>query len=80
MSSSFSTLSESLLETLSAILDMLDELHTVGIEFTVMRHENSPIGLEITLQCLLAEQKAPALFRIPKKDGKKPDWDTVRKI
>ena len=57
MSSSFSTLSDSLLETLSAILDTLEQLHTASIDITVMRDNGLPVGLEVTIQYLLAEQK-----------------------
>lgn len=46
-----------LLEMLSDILDTVEQLHTVSIEFTVLRENSLPIGLEIHLQCLLAEQK-----------------------
>ncbi|MBA7531052.1 hypothetical protein ES705_23263 [subsurface metagenome] len=57
MSSYFSTLSGSLLEIWSDILDMADQLHTGSIEFIVTRENKRPIGLEVHLQCLLAEQK-----------------------
>lgn len=57
MNSSFSTLSDSLLETLSAILDTLEQLHTASIDITVMRDNGLPVGLEVTIQYLLAEQK-----------------------
>jgi hypothetical protein len=59
MNSSFSTLSASLLEIWSDILDIRDQLHTASIEFTVLRENNVPIGLEVFIQCLLAEQKPP---------------------
>jgi len=68
MNSSFSTLSVSLLEMLSEILDMVDQLHTASIEYTVLREEGSVIGVTFTIQCLLAEQKQGNLVRIPKKD------------
>lgn len=57
MNSSFSTLLASLLEMLSDILDMTEQLHTASIEYTVLRHEGLPCGLKVTIQCLLAEQK-----------------------
>lgn len=57
MSSSFSTLQGSLLELLSEILDTLEQLHTASIKFTVKRENDYPIGLEINISCLLAEQK-----------------------
>jgi len=50
-------LSASLLEIVSDILDTLDQLHTVSIEFTVLRENGQPIGLDLHLQYLLAEQK-----------------------
>lgn len=65
MSSSFSTLSGSLLEMLSEILDILDLLHTASIEFTVLRESGSQIGLEIIIRCLLAEQKDPRVNEKP---------------
>ena len=70
MNSFFSLLSASLLEIWSDILDIADQLHTGSIEFTVTREEGVPIGLEVRLQCLLAEQKQDPLTRIPKKDVK----------
>ena len=57
MNSSFSTLLASLLEMLSDVLDMTEQLHTASMEFTVLRDNGLPVGLEITIQCLLAEQK-----------------------
>ena len=57
MNSSFSTLSASLLEMLSDVLDMTEQLHTASMEYTVLRDNGSPVGLEITIQCLLTEQK-----------------------
>ena len=57
MSSFFSTLAESLLMELSTNMATLELLHTVSIEFTVMRENNSVNGLEIHIQYLLAEQK-----------------------
>jgi len=78
MSSSFSTLSGSLLEIWSDILDILEQLHTGSIEYTVMREEGRPVGLEVTIQCLLAEQKPEMIInkegrvvKIPPKDVKK---------
>lgn len=68
MSSSFSTLSASLLEMLSEILDMGAQLHTVSIEYIVMREKTVPIGLEVRIQCLLAEQKRDPLEANLKKD------------
>jgi hypothetical protein len=53
---------------LSDILDILPELHTVGIEFTVLRHKGSPCGLEISIQCLLAAQKEGNIVKIPPRD------------
>ena len=57
MSSFFSTLSASLQEMLSEILDMGDLLHTASIEFIAVREKSVPIGYTITIQCLLAKQK-----------------------
>ena len=68
MNSSFSTVSDSLLETLASILDMLPELHTVGFEFTVIRHESWPVGFEINIQCLLTAQKSENNVKKPKKN------------
>ncbi|MBA7531852.1 hypothetical protein ES705_24076 [subsurface metagenome] len=75
MSSSLSTLSASLLEMWSDILDMLDQLHTGSIEFTVLREQSAPLGLEINIRCLLAEQKDTSLTRIPEKDVEKGTKD-----
>jgi len=57
MSLSFSTLSATLLEIWSDILDIQEQLHTASIEFTVLRENRSVIGLEVGIRCLLAEQK-----------------------
>jgi len=75
MNSSFSTLADSFLEMLSAILDTLDQLHTVSIEFTVLREKSLPIGVEFTCQCLLAEQKPHVRIVHLKNDVKKPKKD-----
>jgi hypothetical protein len=72
MNSSFSTLLMDALEMLSTSLDMLQELHTVGIEFTVIRREGSEIGLEVFFQCLLTAPKEDKLKRIPLKSEKEP--------
>jgi hypothetical protein len=67
MSSSFSTLSASVLELLSEILDIQDQLHTVSMEYTVLRAKGQPVGLEVTFQCLLTEQKQnPTHVRLKK--------------
>mgnify|MGYP001435256517 CR=1 FL=1 len=55
MNSSLSTLSDVLQTMLSEILDTLDLLHTVSIEFTVKREGNCIVGLETNFLCLLAE-------------------------
>ena len=57
MSSSFTILSGSVQEMLFTFLENLQLLHTGSIEFTVLREKGLPIGLEIHLQCLLAEKK-----------------------
>jgi len=49
-------------------LDILDQLHTVSIEFTVMRDEGLPVGLEVGIQCLLAEQKCLKKAKMPSRD------------
>jgi len=56
---------------LSDILDTLEQLHTVSIEFTVMREKGLPIGLEINLQCYLAEQIQDPLHVESEKDVEK---------
>ena len=66
MNSSLSTLSGSLLEIVSDILDTLEQLHTASIEFTVSRDNGRPVGLEVHLRYLLAEQNHTCA---PKKDG-----------
>jgi len=63
MSSFFSTLAESLLTELSLNMDILERLHTVSIEFTVMRENSLPIGLEVNIRYLLAEQKQDLIPR-----------------
>jgi hypothetical protein len=72
MNSSFSMPLAAVLEMLSEFLDMLPQLHTVGIEFTVKRENGLPIGLDISLQCLLAEKTETSLTRIPLQDVEKP--------
>jgi len=57
MNSSYSTVSDSLLETLSEILDLAEALHTVSMEYTLLREKERVVGFTITFQCLLAEQK-----------------------
>jgi len=64
MSSFFSSLAESLLTELSLNMAMLEQLHTVSIEFTVMRENSLPIGLEVNLRYLLAEQKRTCYQKI----------------
>lgn len=71
MSSYFSTLSASLQEMLSEILDLGDLLHTVSGEYTLMRESGRVVGFTITLQCLLAEQKPM--------QGKKKQISNVKK-
>ena len=66
MNSFFSTLAESLLTELSLNMAMLERLHTVSIEFTVMRENSLPVGLEINLRYLLAEQKDTVYQKIAK--------------
>jgi len=61
MSLFFSTLAESLLTELSLNMDILEQLHTVSIEFTVMRENSLPVGLEVNIRYLLTEQKLPKL-------------------
>ena len=68
MNSSFSTLKGSLLEIVSDILDMLEQLHTASIEFTVKRDSGHIVGLETTLQCLLTEQKEMGIVKSSLKD------------
>ena len=79
MSSSFSTLSGSLLEMLSEILDLDDLLHTASMEYTLMRESGHVVGCTITFQCLLAEQKQGNLIRIPKTLVKRAD-NTIKKF
>jgi len=67
-------LSGSLLEIVSDILDILEQLHTVSIEFTVTRENDCIVGLESTFQCLLAEQKLDFPVKITEKNV-----DLVRK-
>jgi len=71
MSSFFSTLAESLLTELSMNMATLELLHTVSIEFTVMREESSVIGLEINIRYLLAEQKRDPLAKTGLSDVEK---------
>ena len=66
MNSFLSTLSGSLLEIVSDILDTLEQLHTASIEFTVLRENKRPTGLEVHLRCLLAEQNDTCM---PAEDG-----------
>jgi len=74
MNSSFSMLSGSLLEIVSEILDILELLHTVSIEFTVLRENSSILGLDIQIQYLLAEQKQTS-----KPKDHKTCWETFKK-
>ena len=57
---------------LSNHLDTLELLHTVGIKFTVLRENNSPIGLRAEINVLLAEQNQDLPAHPGKKDVKKP--------
>lgn len=66
MTLSLSTLSASLLENLSEILEYHEQLHTVSIEFTVLRENGRQIGFEVFTRCLLAEQKDTESIRIHK--------------
>jgi len=61
-------LKASLLEIVSDTLDILEQLHTASIEFTVTRDKGYMVGLEVTYQFLLAEQKETPLTRIPQKE------------
>lgn len=67
-----STLWASLLMELSSIMDTVEPLHTVSIDFTVKRENGLLIGCEINIQCLLAEQVLKNIVRIPPKDVEKP--------
>lgn len=78
MSSFFSTLLGPLQELQSEIMDILDLLHTASIEFTVVREGNCVIGLEVRVQCLLAEQKT-AKATILKWDDDKKAWVPIEK-
>lgn len=60
----------------SEILDILDQLHTASIEFTVSRDKCSVIGLDVTIQCLLAEQKPHVRIVHLKNDVEKVSMDT----
>ena len=71
MSSFFSSLAESLLTELSMNMGILEQLHTVSIEFTVMRENTSVIGLEVNIQYLLAEQKSDPRVKLPLNDVEK---------
>jgi len=57
MSSSYSTLRDSLQKTLHAISVTLAEQHTVSIEYTVMREKGLPPSLHIEILFLPAENE-----------------------
>lgn len=78
MNSSFSTALDSAQMMLSDVLDILPLLHTVGIEFTVLREKGLPVGLIINLQYLLAEkaggstEEKPQIFKKNTNNGRIP--------
>jgi hypothetical protein len=72
MNSYFSMLLMDALEMLSTSLDMLKELHTVGMEFIVIRQNGLETGLEIRLRCLLKAPGDNKLKRIPPISKKEP--------
>ena len=64
MSSCLSIVWDALQVTLLDISDIVERLHTVGVEFTVKRENKRICGCEVTLQYLFAEQ-------IPDETGEK---------
>ena len=71
MSSSFSTVSASILKMLSEIYALPQPPLTVGIEFTETREDSSDISLKIGIQCLLAETPGEINLKEPQKGLKK---------
>jgi hypothetical protein len=73
MSSSYSSRLDIQLKNLLMNLATLEQLRIVSIEYTVLRENKRPIGLEVFIQCLLAEQKEDLLIENGhshvKKDG-----------